>query len=508
MVFPGPLALEVNSLSKTFGNQKVLDIDHFEVAPGEVHALVGANGSGKSTFVKILSGYHQPDPEGRLHIFGREVALPMRNPVSWGLGVIHQDLGLVPDMSVLENISLGVNFDVRGLRPINWKAQMESAVDFIERLGIDLDPRAKVGSLQRGARTVVAIARTLRQFDRGDGSDGKRLLLLDEPTVSFDREEVEVLFRIVRSIVDEGSSVIFISHRLPEVVEISNRITVLRDGKLIETVDAASTTIHDLVPRILGQDLVEFFPERPPTSRIAGNVLRIRELAGGAIVGVDLEVARGEVVGVTGLEGMGHDDLPYLLVGLKRKTSGVVHVEAVDLSNADPRAAKDNGVIIVPSDRARDGLWVDAGIFENLSLPQLGGYFHAGRLDKKSEFGRASELVHQFRVKAEGAQTLVKSLSGGNQQKVVMARALQQRPKVLILHQPTVGVDAGSRKEILQFVLEAANEGSAVLYVSNEYEELANICDRVIVVEGGRITGELTGTDLDEGAILRMCHAR
>lgn len=508
MVAPEPLALEVDCLSKTFGNQKVLDIDHFEVGPGEIHSLVGANGSGKSTLIKILSGYHHPDPTGRLSIFGREIPLPMKNPVSWGLGIIHQDLGLVSEMSVLENISLGVNFDVKGLRPINWRSQMESAIDFIERMGIDLDPRAKVGSLQRGARTVVAIARTLRQFDRGNESNLKKLLLLDEPTVSFDREEVEVLFRIVRAIAEAGSSIVFISHRLPEVIEISDRITVLRDGKLIETVDAAGTTLHDLVPRILGQDMVEFFPERPPTSRIGEKVLRIRGIAGGAIEGVDLEVARGEVVGVTGLEGMGHDDLPYLLVGVQDKTSGVVQVEDIDISNTDPRVAKNNGVIIVPSDRARDGLWMDAGIFENLSLPLLSDYFHAGRLDKSGEFDRAGELVRQFNIKADGAQSLVKSLSGGNQQKVVMARALQQRPKVLILHQPTIGVDAGSRKEILQFVLEAASDGSAILYVSNEYEELANICDRVIVVLGGHITGELTGSGLNEGAILRMCHAR
>ena len=249
MVAPEPLALEVDCLSKTFGNQKVLDIDHFEVGPGEIHSLVGANGSGKSTLIKILSGYHHPDPTGRLSIFGREIPLPMKNPVSWGLGIIHQDLGLVSEMSVLENISLGVNFDVKGLRPINWRSQMESAIDFIERMGIDLDPRAKVGSLQRGARTVVAIARTLRQFDRGNESNLKKLLLLDEPTVSFDREEVEVLFRIVRAIAEAGSSIVFISHRLPEVIEISDRITVLRDGKLIETVDAAGTTLHDLVPR-------------------------------------------------------------------------------------------------------------------------------------------------------------------------------------------------------------------------------------------------------------------
>ena len=508
MVFPEPLALEVDSLSKTFSNQKVLDIDHFEVAAGEVHSLVGANGSGKSTLIKILSGYHNPDPAGRVRIFGREASLPMRNPVKWGLGIIHQDLGLVSDMSVLENISLGVGFDVRGVGPINWSKQMDSAVDFIERLGINVDPRAKVGTLQRGARTVVAIARTLRQFESRGERDLKKLLLLDEPTVSFDREDVEVLFRIVRAIVEEGSSVLFISHRLPEVVEISDRITVLRDGKLIETVEGASATIHDLVPKILGQDLMEFFPERPPVSRIGETILRIHDLVGGAIDGVNLDVARGEVVGVTGLEGMGHDDLPYLVVGVEEKSSGVVEVDNVDISITDPRSAKANGVTIVPSDRARDGLWLDAGIFENLSLPLLGSYFRAGRLDKRSEFERAGQLVDQFHVKTDGAQTPVKSLSGGNQQKVVLARALQRRPKVLILHQPTVGVDAGSRKEILQFVLEAASEGAAVLYVSNEYEELANICDRVIVIEGGHVTGELAGSNLDEGAILRMCHAR
>ena len=211
---------------------------------------------------------------------------------------------------------------------------------------------------------------------------------------------------------------------------------------------------------------------------------------------------------MTGLEGMGHDDVPYLIVGVDKKRSGTVQVDQVDISTTNPRSAKSEGVTIVPSDRARDGLWLDAKIFENLSLPVLGTYFRNGRLDKRAEYERATQLVAQFRVKTEGVSAPANSLSGGNQQKVVLARALQRQPKVLIMHQPTVGVDAGSRKEIMQFVLEAATAGAAVLYVSNEYEELANICDRVVVIDAGRVAGELSGSSLDEGAILRMCHAR
>lgn len=498
-------ALELKGLAKTFGSRRVLTVDHLVLNRGEIHGLVGANGSGKSTLVKILAGYHDPDPGSEATIFGRRVTLPIHDPRGQGFGIVHQDLGLIPELSVLENISVGVNYGTAGIGRISWRREIGSARRFLDHLGIMIEPRATVGSLDRGAQTVVALARCLRQME---ATEGGSLLLLDEPTVAFDRNEVEVLFGVMRRIARGGNAVLFISHRLPEVLEICDRITVLRDGKVVATTDTEETGLETIVSLILGQSLETFFPPRPPAVRIGPVVLQVRELAGARVRSASFDLSQGEILGVTGLEGMGQDDLPYLLLGLRPGKRGRVELAGEDVTRLDPAAALLKGLVTVPSDRSREGLWADGRVFENLTLGRLGDYFTSGMLHKQAEQADAARSMEMFRVKATGPRAPISSLSGGNQQKVVLARALRSKPRVLVLHNPTIGVDAGSRHDIIELVFQAASDGAAILYVSREYEELANICDRVLVMNGGHLEGMLSGSALTENAILKLCHTR
>jgi ribose transport system ATP-binding protein len=498
-------ALELKGLAKTFGPRQVLAVDHFALNRGEIHGLVGANGSGKSTLVKILAGYYDPDPGSEVAIFGKRMSLPIHDPRGHGLGIVHQDLGLVPELSVLENISVGVNYGTAGIGRISWRREMRSARRFLDHLGITIDPKATVGSLDRGAQTVVALARCLRQLE---ATERGSLLLLDEPTVAFDRDEVEVLFGVMRRIASGGNAVVLISHRLPEVLEICDRITVLRDGKVVTTAETQETSLEAVVSWILGQSLETFFPARPPVSRIGPVVLRVTDLAGARVRSISFDLSQGEILGVTGLEGMGQDDLPYLLLGLRSGGRRRVELAGEDVTGLDPAAALKKGLITVPSDRAKEGLWTEGRLFENLTLGRLGDYFRGGVLRKQAEQADATRSINTFRVKAPGPRAPVSSLSGGNQQKVVLARALRSAPRVLVLHNPTVGVDARSRHDIIELVFQAASNGSAILYISREYEELANICDRVLVLNGGQMEGVLSGSALTEDAILKLCHTR
>ncbi len=495
-------ALRLESLSKSFGHFKAVDGISWQVEAGEIHALVGMNGSGKSTLIKVLAGYHEPDAGSRVWLWDRPVPLPVRQSERYGIGIIHQDLGLADDLTVAENIGLGVGYDAPGLRPIRWRTQAERAAESLSEFGLGIPPAARVRSLGRAERTAVALARMTRKLS---AHAGRSVLLLDEPTVAFDHGDVERLFAVLRQVAQAGNAVVFISHRLPEVLAIADRVTVIRDGRLVATTAPASTSTRAIIELMLGRRLESFYPERPPLGE--GDVaLAAHGLSGQRLSDVSFAVRAGEILGVTGLVGMGQDELPQLLAGQRRPRAGTIVLGGRPVGSWDTAAARRQGVVMVPADRHREGLWLEADSVENVTLPVLDRFFRRGLLDHRGALAETGDLLERFRVVPGDPLRPVRMFSGGNQQKIVMAKILQRRPRVLILHQPTVGVDAAARREILEFVCQAAAAGTAVLYVSTEYEELSHMCHRVLVFERGRISAEIPESDVSERTILERCH--
>lgn len=495
-------ALRLENLSKSFGAFKAIDGISWQVEAGEIHALVGMNGSGKSTLVKVLAGYHEPDAGSRLWLWDRPVPLPIRESERHGIGIIHQDLGLADDLTVAENIGLGVGYEAPGLRPIRWRQQVDRAAQALGAFGLGISPTARVRSLGRAERTAVALGRMMRRLS---AFRGRNVLLLDEPTVAFDHDDVQRLFAVLRQVAGAGNAVVFISHRLPEVLAIADRVTVIRDGRLVQTTAPAATSTREVIELMLGRRLESFYPDRPPSGE-GPVVLATRGLSGRRLCDVNLSLRAGEILGVTGLVGMGQDELPRLLIGQSRSTAGEILLHGEPVGSWDTAIARRRGVVMVPADRHREGLWLEADSVENVTLPVLSTFFRRGVLDHRGARTETDALLRRFRVSPPDPLRPARTFSGGNQQKIVMAKSLQRRPSVLILHQPTVGVDAGARREVLEHVCQVAMAGTAVLYVSTEYEELSHMCHRVLVFERGRVTAEIAEADVSERTILERCH--
>lgn len=495
-------ALRVEHLSKHFGEFAALTDLSLAIAPGEVRGLVGPNGSGKSTLVKILSGYHAPDGDQRVWLWGREVSFPIRNAPAAGIATIHQDLGLWGGATALENFGVTSGYGTGSGGPIRWGAERDRFTALCADLGVRVDPDATLGDLSPAERSFVALVRALRQLRE---HSGRHLFVLDEPTVTFDRDDVGKLFGVIRQLASQGSSVIFVGHRLAEVLEISDRVSVIRDGRLVATAESASTTPHAVLRLMLGRDAGGYFPERE--SRPAGEpVLSVEGLRGPPSIDVSFEARAGEILGLTGLAGMGQDELPYLLIGTEPSASGRVRVDGKEIARPQPRNMAAHGAVLVPADRLRYGVWTGATATENTTLPMLSLFFRRLRLDRGGEISQVSGLMRRLAVRPPEVSRQMWKFSGGNQQKLVLGRALMMKPKLLLLHEPTMGVDAGARKEILRMVEDAAGTGCGVIIFSREYEELAAMCDRILVMDSGRIASELPGGATEE-EILKACHA-
>lgn len=479
--------LQATRVSKTFGNNTVLRDVEFDVRPGELHALVGQNGSGKSTLVKILTGYHQPDSGMTLTVDGS----PQRVPVRWaelqaaGVSVVHQDLGVLDHLSVAENIGVGRFVRSNTTRRIDWHAQEEVARSLLSRLNVHVDVRTPVGRLSATQRAVVGIARAMRDLQPGTG-----LIILDEATRALPREELKQFHELLRRVVDSGTSVLMISHNLHEVIDHSDRVTVLRDGALAacgrETRDLSE---RDIARLMLGQHVPQAEVKKAYVSD--GLVaLAVRGLTTASVADLDLSVGVGEVVGLTGLPGSGFEEVPYALAGSARARAGEVisgdtTTEAVHLSISASRRA---GIALVPERRARDGLALEMSIRDNLALPSLTSRGRGWWVSRKWQDELASEAIASFGIRTPSARTTVKELSGGNQQKVLFAKWMSVKPRVLVLHEPTQAVDVGARAEILRAVRAAAAEGIGVLFVSIEPTDLAEVCDRILVHHDGGLT--------------------
>jgi ribose transport system ATP-binding protein len=478
-------------VSKSFGGVTVLDRFSLDIEPGEIHGLVGENGSGKSTLVKVLAGIHAPDSGSEVMVWDQPLRFPVTRPQSCGLAVVHQDMGLVDSMTVAENVGVSSSFGARALLPVHRRAELRIAEQALGTLGVSIDPRVALGDLAPTERAAVGIARALREI----GHQGQRhILILDEPTAALPSEESRRLLEIVRSLAREGGSVLFIGHRLKEVLEVCNRITVLRNGSKVATVAADHTSEREVVALMLGYELETFYP-KPHVAAATSNVLRVEEISGSILSDVSFSVRSGEVVGVTGLTGMGHDELPYLVSGFAARRGGSVAVDGRVIGRG-VRAALSAGISLVPGNRQRDALWMQGTAQENLTAPFLRSFATPVGLRPRRQRSFAAEQMYKFDVRPQIPRLLMQNFSGGNQQKVVLSRSLAGRPRVLVLHEPTQGVDVGAKKELHQFIRNAADDGAGVLMCSSDAEEVAESCDRVLILRFGQIVSVLDRSEL------------
>ena len=499
-----PWALEVSGISKRFGERIVLHDVSMTVSPGEVRGLLGQNGSGKSTLIKILSGYYTPD-SGSVEVGGHPLDLPVRPAEArrLGLSFVHQDLALVNEMTVMENLRVG-RFNKNQLGAVDWRREQRLAQESLDRFDVDVSPNTRVGELTDIDRALVAIVRAL---DGTNAEQGKGLLVLDEPTVFLSRDGVRRLFDAVRTITAAGTAVMLVSHRIEEIQEICDSVTVLRDGELVGSVNVADTDERTLIEMILGRSLERFYPDSHHESTYAP-LGEVRGLYGTRVRDVSFSLKAGEIVGLTGLAGMGWEEVPYLLFGDSRASAGEICIgsNVATASRLRPRTAMQLGIAMLPSNRPKDSGTAAATVKENVTLPTLRRHFRGGVLRLNRERAEVAGALREYQVSPENPDARLGSLSGGNQQKALVAKWLRTGPKVLVLHEPTQGVDVGSREQIFGVIRAAADAGCAVVLVSGEHEHHAHLCDRVLIFRNGRIAAEMSGAGLTADRILESCY--
>ncbi|MEU8307170.1 sugar ABC transporter ATP-binding protein [Actinomadura sp. NPDC048955] len=503
----GPAAVELTGVSKSFDDVRVLDALNLRVEEGAVHALLGGNGSGKSTTLKILAGVYGADDGGTIAIHGERYATGSYTAAvarSSGLRFVHQDLGLIPDLTISENFALDEGYPRWAGPAISWRRLHGRTEERLRRAQVDLDPRTLVRDLRPSDRTLVAIARALRDVDEGE----RVTLVLDEPTASLPHHEVSLLLEALRRCRARGQTIIYVSHRLREVLSIADRISVLRDGAVVATAPPGELDEARVVALMAGEAARGRAArgargrKDPPRGRSAGTpVLRVRGLAGGPLRGVDLDVGQGEIVGVAGLLGSGRSSLLRALFGVLPVDAGRIEICGAPGRHRTAAAAIGAGVALVPEDRARDAAFADRPVWENVSATVVGDYWTGWRMARRAERRDAAALLGPFAVRAAGPDVAFGALSGGNQQKAVLARWFRLNPRLLLLDEPTQGVDAVARAEIHALVREQVAGGGAALVVSSDFEELEGLCDRVVILREGVDAGELSGDWLTEAAI-------
>ena len=502
----GPV-IQVKGLTKTFGGSSALDGVELTIFPGEIHGLLGENGSGKSTLIKVLAGYHAPEG-GTLVVNGREVDLPLTpgQPRELGFEFVHQDLGLVPSMSVAENLFLASIAHPQNKLFVSWRRLELQTRAACRRYNLDLDPRMLVEDLRPVERAMLAIVRALEALENAPGRTGATLLVLDEPTVFLPEHEVAVLFDFVREVVRGQSSVLFVSHDLDEVMQITDRITVLRDGKVSGAVTTAETSPHELVELIVGHKVKAIDPVDRQKVQSGALALEARGLTTSALRDVSFDLHAGEVLGLAGLVGSGYEDIVYALFGAIPVEKGQILLEEdeFDASAMTPSRAMARGMALVPGDRQRLGSVPTLSISENMNLLVLERYFRAFVLRQRDLMANARSLMGTFDVRPSDPDLDFGSFSGGNQQKALLAKWLQTDPRILLLHEPTQGVDVGARQQIWAAIRSSTATNSTIC-ASSDYEQLATICDRVAIISRGSLIGILSGADVTKERIVGAC---
>ena len=496
---PATPAVRLEHLSKTFPGQRALDDVSMEIRRGEVHALVGQNGSGKSTLIKVLSGFHAPDAGARAWFGAEPVELgSLSEGDRASMRFIHQDLALVPTLTVQENFHLASRG--RGmLAPFDRHVERDAVRNLLKTFDLAVDPRAIVGDLSPFEKAAVAIVRAI-----GEVTDDVRLLVLDEPTASLGATETQQLFQTLRHINAMGVSILYVSHFLHEVLQIADRISVLRDGRNVCVVQGSETTEAQLINHIIGADVDQVKAPPTPESGEAA-LLRVEGIRGVGLERTSFTVAAGEVVGLTGLLGSGYEKVAECLAGARPWDEGHIEVCGRRFAKLDPGTAARAGMAAMPADRRGLGLIGPFTVAENLTLPDVGRNFRRGRIDRRAESRDVRHWLDVCGVQPPDPSHLVQDLSGGNQQKVMLAKALRLNPRVLVLAEPTQAVDVGAAASIRTLIAELAERGHAIVVASSDPEELEELCHRVLVARSGRIACELRGADISEDRIVFEC---
>ncbi len=487
-------ALELKGITKIFPGIKALDDVYFKLKTGEIHALMGENGAGKSTFIKVITGVHAPE-EGEMYLNGRQVVFNHPTDAQKaGIAAIYQHVTCYPDLSVTENIFMGHEKIRRRTKRILWDDMHREAGRLLGELGAGFDPRTPMGSLSVAEQQIVEIAKAL--------SVDAKIIIMDEPTAALTSNESEELYRIAERLRDNGASIIFISHRFEDMYRLAGKVTVFRDSKYIGTWNVDEISNSDLIVAMVGREISQLFPKKEAV--IGDEILRVEGLGkAGYFADVSFSLRRGEILGMTGLVGAGRTEVCQTLFGVERYDKGKVIFKGKELKVGNPRDAMRQGIGYLSEDRQKQGLVLQWDIGRNITLPALEKFASGGAIHKRKELEVAKSLAEKVGVKAKSVFDLVSSLSGGNQQKVVFAKLLTAELDVLILDEPTKGVDVGAKSAIYEMINELARSGYGIILVSSEMPEVIGMCDRVAVMREGRITAMLDREVLTQEAILK-----
>ncbi len=486
--------IEMRGICKSFGSVKALEDVTLQVPQGTVHGLVGANGAGKSTLMKILAGLHRPD-SGEIVRKGKICS--WKNPseaIASGVAMIYQELSLAPDLTVAENVWLGIEPSGRVCGTYSKKRMLEDTLALAEKHGFNLDPDQKVENLPA---SVCQIVEALKAIARN-----AEILVMDEPTSSCGEKEVAIILEMVRRLRGAGTTIIYISHRLEEVVEVAENITVLRDGRAVHTGPAKDLKIVDIVTHMVGRDVQHYFPKREV--EIGSRVLRVSGLSSSSVRDIGFDLRRGEIVGVAGLVGAGRTELARVLCGLDEAICGSVELEGKEVMIENPADALSCGIMYVTEDRKRTGLFLDCPALWSMTLPCLAqlGMKYILKLDRENEI--AEETAGKLSLKWLGPQAPANSLSGGNQQKLLLGRALIAQSLIWVLDEPTRGIDIAAKVDIYELIGRMVEKGKAILMISSELPELFGIADRILVMRRGRLVGNLVTSQTTQEAVMHL----
>lgn len=485
--------LELKGITKIFPGVKALNNVSFSLKQGEVHALMGENGAGKSTFIKVITGVHKAE-EGEMFLNGEKV--DFRGPQDAqkaGIAAVYQHPTSYPDLTVTENIFMGHEIRRHGM--IQWKQMHREAQKLLDQLQAEFKPTVEMGTLSVAEQQMVEIAKAL--------STNAKIIILDEPTAALTKNESEKLYTIVDRLRSEGVSIIFISHRFEDMYRLAERVTVFRDSMYIGTYDVDGITNADLIKAMVGREINDLFPK--PEVKLGEEVLRVEKLSRiGYFKDVSFAVRAGEILGLTGLVGAGRTEVVQSICGITKPDSGHIYLEGREVHIHKPADAQKQGVVLLPEDRQKEGLILSWGLGDNVVLSTMNKYAKGGFNDVKKERETAKKLLEEVDTKAVTIFDPAYSLSGGNQQKVVVAKALGQDKKVIIMDEPTKGVDVGAKAEIYQIMGDLAKEGYAIIMISSEMPEILGMADRIVVMCNGRVTGELSRAEVSQEAILEL----
>ncbi|MDM5333468.1 sugar ABC transporter ATP-binding protein [Ureibacillus composti] len=485
--------IEMSGISKAFSGNVVLDKVEFKLADGEIHALMGENGAGKSTMMKILSGIYTKD-SGNIKVDGQLVNFKSpKDAEKLGIHVIHQELNILPDLTVVQNLFLGKE-KTYGKTGILKNREMEKeAAELLSKLGFNINPKKRAGDLSVGQQQIIEIAKAI-------ASEAK-YIVMDEPTAALTDREIETLFKTVRELKEKGISFVYISHRMEEIFAICDRITILRDGQYIGVRNIPVTTFDEIVEMMVGRELGERFPTRQ--CEIGVTKLEVRNLSvNGLFENISFTVKKGEVLGVAGLMGAGRTEVAQTIFGYRKASNGEVFIDGKKVSIKSPIDAMKYGIGFVTEDRKTQGLVLDFSIQENIALANLEKCSSSGVINKSKQQSMVTKYIEELKIRTSGPEQSAKSLSGGNQQKVVIAKWLGTEPEILILDEPTRGVDIGAKKEIYHIINKLAESGVAILMISSELPEVIGVADRVIVMQEGKLTGEVMKKEMTQEIIM------